>query len=318
MVGRVLVFSGTVILLFVAYQLWGTGLSESHSQARLRQQFAALTAGAGPEPGSGSTTTSTSAPVGSIIPTLGPPNPMGAMGAPGPGRPVAVLRIPKIGADEVVVEGVDEPELALGPGHYPGTPFPGEAGNAAIAGHRTTYGHPFYNLDRLQVGDPIEATTVQGTFSYRVVRTLVVSPTDVSVLDPGATPELTLTTCNPRYSASQRLVVQAVLVGATPAASAPLTTPTTVPSTVPDGSNGPGPAAGTSPAGHLAGSRGDLGPAMAWGAACLAVLALTVWGVRRLRPRRRPWPAYGLGAAAFLAVLFGFFGAVTPLLPASF
>jgi sortase A len=227
---------------------------------------------------------------------------------------VAVLRIPRISADVVVVEGVDEPQLALGPGHYPGTPFPGEAGNAAIAGHRTTYGHPFYNLDQLQPGDSIEATTVQGSFSYRVVRSLVVNPSDGAVLDPSATPELTLTTCNPRYSASQRLVVQAVLTGVTPAAPSTPPTTTDVPSTTPGGL---GTASGRS-TGHLAGGRGGNLRASLWGGAVLIVLALTWWGVRMLRPRRRPWPAYGLGGVAFLAVLFGFFGAVTPLLPASF
>ena len=89
---------------------------------------------------------------------------------------------------------------------------PARSGNAAIAGHRTTYLHPFYNLNELVPGDPITIVTLQGIFLYHVTGSLAVPPTDVSVVDQTRTPTLTLTTCNPRYSASQRLVVHARLV----------------------------------------------------------------------------------------------------------
>ncbi len=84
------------------------------------------------------------------------------------GSPVGTIQIPKINLAMTVVEGTDEAQLAMGPGHYPTTPLPGEAGNAAIAGHRTTYLHPFYSLDALAPGDLIFITTLQGTFLYRV------------------------------------------------------------------------------------------------------------------------------------------------------
>ncbi len=110
-----------------------------------------------------------------------------------------------------MVEGTNTPDLRKGPGHYTGTPLPGQAGNAAIAGHRTTYGHPFYNLDSVKVGDPIVLTTLQGIFVYDTTKSFVVSPSDTTVVDNVIANQLTLTTCNPRFSASTRLVVQATL-----------------------------------------------------------------------------------------------------------
>jgi len=111
------------------------------------------------------------------------------------------------------VEGTAESDLAKGPGHYIGTSMPGQAGNVAIAGHRTTYGAPFGNLDHLKAGDTILLTNTVGTqFTYIVTGTPVaVSPQDVSVLNTLADNRLTLTTCNPRFSASQRLIAVALL-----------------------------------------------------------------------------------------------------------
>ncbi len=209
--GRILLGVGLLILLFVAYQLWGTGIAESHSQAQLRQRLDAQLHRADNHP----TTTTATKPSSSTTtssagdqPTVGP-----TVAAPDDGNPVGLLQITKIGLSKVIVQGTSTTDLRLGPGHYPGTPLPGELGNAAIAGHRTTYGAPFYNLDKLARGDHIVITTLQGTFTYHVTATLIVSPTDTSVVDNTATPELTLTTCNPRFSAAQRLVVHAVLSG---------------------------------------------------------------------------------------------------------
>src|SRR5262249_46567550 len=128
------------------------------------------------------------------------------------GGPVAEIKIPKIGVDDIVVEGTARDDLAKGPGHYPATPLPGQIGNAAIAGHRTTHAKPFYNLNELVTGDDIVIKTSYGTFTYRMYQQLIVSPHDVSVVAPTADAELTLTTCNPRYSARQRMVVKAKLV----------------------------------------------------------------------------------------------------------
>ncbi len=220
--GRILLGAGVLIFLFVAYQLWGTGIVESHSQAVLRQQLdnqlhrahehpATTTTTAPPatsttskatsspstttssSPGTATTTTSPSE--GS--PTVGP-----TITAPNDGDAVGLLTIAKIGLNKVIVQGTSTDDLRQGPGHYPGTPLPGEQGNAAIAGHRTTYGAPFYNLNELSKNDLIQVQTVQGVFTYKVTTTQVVSPSDTAVVDNTSTPQLTLTTCNPRFSAS--------------------------------------------------------------------------------------------------------------------
>ena len=97
---------------------------------------------------------------------------------------MGTITIPKIDLSMVVVEGTGDAQLQTGPGHYPTTPLPGEDGNAAIAGHRTTYLHPFYNLNELVPGDPITIVTLQGIFLYHVTGSLAVPPTDVSVVAP--------------------------------------------------------------------------------------------------------------------------------------
>ena len=116
------------------------------------------------------------------LPT-GPPVTAPSTGDPSEGEPIGDIRIPVIGINQVVVEGTNTPDLRKGPGHYIGTPLPGQGGNAAIAGHRTTYGHPFYNLDGVKVGDPIVVTTLQGIFVYNTIQESVVSPNDTSVLN---------------------------------------------------------------------------------------------------------------------------------------
>jgi sortase A len=120
------------------------------------------------------------------------------------------LVIPALKVDTVVVEGTGSSALRAGAGHYPNTPLPGEEGNVAIAGHRTTYGKPFANLDRLAVGDQVVLETPIGRHQYRITRPpFVVSNNDFSVISqtPGRT--LTLTTCHPKGSTKQRLVIRA-------------------------------------------------------------------------------------------------------------
>lgn len=131
----------------------------------------------------------------------------------GEGDSLTRLRIPAIGVNVVVVEGTSASALRAGAGHYRGTPLPGEAGNVAIAGHRTTYGKPFADLDRLTLGDDIVLETPLGPYRYRVTRQpFVVNRTDWSPVANGAGRTLTLTTCHPKRSDRQRLVVQAELV----------------------------------------------------------------------------------------------------------
>lgn len=127
------------------------------------------------------------------------------------GTPFGEMRVPSIGVEQVVFEGVTPATLKSGPGHMPWTPLPGQPGNAVISGHRTTYGAPFYDLDALVPGDVIEIDTVIGTHVYTVRETVIVSPTDVWVTEPREGAWLTLTTCHPRFSAQERLIIFAEL-----------------------------------------------------------------------------------------------------------
>jgi sortase A len=114
-----------------------------------------------------------------------------------------------------VVQGVSLGALARGIGHYPGTVMPGHVGNFAVAGHRATHGEPFAYLDRLHKGDVVIVETRTDWFVYRMDRVRIVEPTDVWVIDPvpgkpDAKPTqqlITLTTCNPRWASTQRLIV---------------------------------------------------------------------------------------------------------------
>jgi sortase A len=123
------------------------------------------------------------------------------------------IKIPALGLDTVVVEGITPSALRAGAGHYPQTPLPCEGGNVSIAGHRTTYGRPFGNVDQLKPGDTIELTTPIGGCVYQVSKApWVVAPSELSVIDPTAERSLTLTTCHPKGSAAQRLIVRATWV----------------------------------------------------------------------------------------------------------
>lgn len=124
-----------------------------------------------------------------------------------------VIRIPAIGLNQSIVEGVTREHLKLGPGHYPGTALPGERGNVVISGHRTTYSRPFHDLDLLQPGDAIYIDTPETTHVYRVAETLVVNAENADPLRDTLDARLTLTTCHPKGSARQRLVVVAVYDG---------------------------------------------------------------------------------------------------------
>ena len=123
------------------------------------------------------------------------------------------IKIPKLGVDVVVVEGVSASALRAGAGHYPHSPLPCEPGNVAIAGHRTTYGKPFTNVDRLEPGDEIILETPIGTCTYEVDRApFITTPRDTAVVanDPTAS-TLTLTSCHPKHSAKQRIIIKATM-----------------------------------------------------------------------------------------------------------
>ncbi len=217
-VGRVLVTLGLLILLFVGYQLWGTGIFHARAQDRLEGEFTDLldqlstTTSAGPATTSSTTASPTTDPVPPGEPTTTtsaavettttiPPAPQ--LPTIEMGDPIAKIQIPRVGVDSIVVQGTERDDLKNGPGHYPATPLPGQLGNAAIAGHRTTYGAPFNRLDELEAGDFILTQSLVGESVYVVTELLVVAPTEVGVVaDTPGEPWLTLTTCNPEFSAA--------------------------------------------------------------------------------------------------------------------
>jgi sortase A len=127
------------------------------------------------------------------------------------GDPIGRIRIPEIGVNKVVVEGTDGGSLRKGPGHYPETPFPGIHGTVAIAGHRTTYGAPFNELDKLEQGDEILVEMPYGRFVYEVERQQIVEPTATWVTRRVNHDRLVLTACHPKYSAAERIVIFARL-----------------------------------------------------------------------------------------------------------
>ncbi len=323
-VGRTLAILGVIMLLFVAFELWGTGIQQAQAQGTLESEFAerfrqAAAAGQGvasPQGLSGPSASTTPGPApdpaiaeaatdpgeggggpapardrdgerpaanraatgrdgailadgdpdgdadprdaASQITPPGPPEPVPlpeypslprvvraiseAANArttsrlldpeveallplvyPSGGEAIARIIIPAIGLDEIVVAGIEVEDLRKGPGHYDNTPLPGQPGNAAIAGHRTTYGAPFGEIAELAPGDEIIVETLQGRFVYRVQpgsavagRSLghrIVAPTALEVLDDYGDNRLTLTSCHPKYSSRERIIVQATLVG---------------------------------------------------------------------------------------------------------
>jgi sortase A len=293
--GRTCITAGTLLLLFVAYQLWGTGLREAQAQNRLEDEFE-LTLDETDAPTDAPTEVVTAEPIAAVA----------------EGEATAIIEIPRIGLERVVVEGVSVSDLKKGPGHYPETPLPGQEGNAAIAGHRTTYGAPFNRIDELDPGDEVFVQTVQGRFRYIVRDTddageiledgagdgdgeMIVKPTQVEVLEDKGDNRLTLTACHPKYSARERIVVVAEL-GPDQTAQ---------------------PAQGTGEPISLDGIDGEQGaalPAILLGVLCAAIW-LFAWALGRLWRR---WPAYLLGLPFFLVGLFFFFEEFSRLLPSNY
>lgn len=202
--GELCITAGAVLLLFVAYELWGTGAYTQAAQHELSGELTRDWAAPPPRKATGAVTTERVQ----------------------LGHGLALIRIPRLGKrfHYVVIEGVSVADLRKGPGHYPGTAMPGEIGNFVVSGHRTTYLAPFNRLDELHAGDKILIDTRSRQYTYKVTGKKVVSPTDVSVVAP--VPEhptkdptdrlITLTTCNPKYSAAQRLIVFGRMVGSIP------------------------------------------------------------------------------------------------------
>ena len=206
--GKFLISVGIGVLLFVVWTLWGTGLATQRAQAQLSKEYARLPAVKPVTDGR----------------STGPPRSF----KPAPGDPVFKLTIPRLDLEDVaVVEGVTTDQLAQGPGHYPecrdgfakplctegGEVWPGEVGRTIVSAHRTTHGHEFWGLDKMQEGDEIEFDTKWGQFTYEVITTRVVPANSMEIANPASKKaEVALTTCNPKFSATERLVVFAELV----------------------------------------------------------------------------------------------------------
>jgi sortase A len=300
--GRLLIWVGAIVLLFVAYQLWGTNIAEARAQDDLESEFEDRLA-------TTTTTTTTTTRRTSRSTTTTAPDPPPP---PDDGEAVARLVIPRIGVDKIVVEGIGRRDLEKGPGHYPGTPLPGQPGNAAIAGHRTTYGAPFNRIDELVAGDEILVTTLQGSFTYEVIGHEIVAPSAVEVVDDQGDDRLTITSCHPKYSARERIVLTAELADEPAPAPPPVEAPERPEDELPD--EEPDRAAAPELEVLDGDERGPLAPAFAWGA-----VVLVVWlAFYALSRRWRPIPAYLLGAPVFAIALFVFFEAVAETLPANF
>lgn len=227
--GWTFIWLGVYLLGFVAYQLWFTNLLASREQsalaAGLNEHFAEVTVEEvqyipPPEP-PGDTPPTTLTPDPEPAPEP-PPRILLKENASDVGEAFAQIRIPEIDVDSTVIEGVRRRDLKKGPGHLTGSPLPGQPGNSVVSGHRTTYGAPFGSLNELVPGDRIEVETALGVHVYEVreaperCRTddglCVVAPTDLWVTEPRDGAWLTLTTCHPRFSSRQRLIVFAELV----------------------------------------------------------------------------------------------------------
>jgi sortase A len=187
---------------YVSWLLWGTGLETARAQDQLRTE---------------------------ATPLFEKPSPAAEQERYLPGEAYVALVIPSIAIDFIVVEGPDDDTyrsfewtetLKMGPAHYPDSAAPWDgSGRVAIAGHRTTYLHPFLNLDQVRVGDTIELATQHGTYFYEVNRNFVIPQAGSGVvLEQTKRPTLVLTTCHPKYSSRERLIVTATLVEAPAAA----------------------------------------------------------------------------------------------------
>lgn len=357
--GRALIALGLLLFGFVAYQLWGTGIQTAQAQRSLSKDFDRQIAAIGTAPTTSAVTTTTSEPApttdpvvsGTTVPapsTTTTPTLPAAQPVPQQGEAVARLEIPRMNLNRIVVEGATADDLTKGPGHFPETPLPGQLGNAAIAGHRTTHLHPFYDIDKLQPGDEVIVTTLNGRYVYHVTGTVVVTPDDYAQVIPTTDPTkatLTLVSCTPRYSSTNRIVVRSELVvdqsdpltAAAPAPTADSPTDTTLPvetsisividdtvaaestttSTAPSPTTTPASAGPSAPRpeaftdGWFSDPAG-VPQAMLWGALMVAI----GYGIHRLsRFARRYWVGFLAGFVPFLIALYFFYENVNRLLP---
>ncbi len=331
---------GLLAFGFVGYQLWGTGIETARTQQQLENHFERLMNPQTTTPAPTSTALDPWPPTESATSdTTASPISTPTSSAASQGSLVAKMEIPTLDKVVYVVSGIGVEQLQKGPGHFPTTPLPGELGNSAIAGHRTTWGEPFGDIDRLNTGDEIILTMLDGaTFVYNVTSSEIVRPVDTWVIattDPDVA-ILTLTTCHPKYTTKQRLIVHALLnvaksdpVRDSVAASPTTTTPAPPTTTLP--------ARGTTVPSEVAGSLTD--PQDVGGSAAtdpfnvgwfhdrsalpqIALWALALVGMAfaaRRRPGmsiRRAVAGYAICVAPFAVALYFLYQNINRLLPA--
>lgn len=211
LIGRILVVVSLILALVVGYEFLWTDIASKRAAGQATEAVQRAWEEGGLTPADRRPQTGVAPPIATDV--------------------FAIMRIPRLGKQwqQPVIEGVTLRDLARGVGHYPGTAMPGVIGNFAVAGHRVTHGHPFRDLDLLRSGDPIAVQMRDVVYVYRVRGIKIVTPERTDVLLPvprqfGADPVeplLTLTTCHPKYSARERLIVVAAFDTAYPVTIAP-------------------------------------------------------------------------------------------------
>ena len=315
--GFMLIGLGLLMFLFVGYQLWGTGIQEAQSQNKLESSFANIL-----------NEISVEKPVAGVPSTTREPIFVNR------GDGVFLIQMPTINVTKYVVAGVETADLKKGPGHYPSTPLPGELGNSAIAGHRTTYGEPFRHLDDLEIGDPIIITDLfNRTFTYTVTAQQIVKPSDTWVTattDPNKA-ILTLTTCDPEFSAKQRLIISAEMdleiseIAASPAATYTQSSPAQP--TISNPSQTTEPAINNPPPESTFEQDGDT-LSQGWFSDLSAIPHTAMWSLAELLVLCGAWQVakkfrnrligVAVGFAPFFVVLYFVFENINRLLPPNF
>ena len=222
--GEVLLTVGALVLLFVVYTFWGTGLQTAAAQDDLRDQFEQHLLDRTEEP----TGTETDAESEADAEPEAEPEPLEL------GDAYGILRIPRFGDswERIVLEGTEPGDLKDGPGHYVDSADPGQLGNFAVAAHRSGHGEPFAEFAELREGDIVEIETVDGVFRYELDDAPggdddgnVIESTELWVVDPvpgepddtePTEARLTLTTCWPRWGSEKRMFATGVLVDEEP------------------------------------------------------------------------------------------------------
>jgi sortase A len=224
LLGELLITAGVILLLFVAWQLWWTNVESDARQSQVIKEFAQDLGTAAPAPAPTAPAAAPAAGEDFGKPVVGT--------APGHAGTIGIMYIPRFGPGYTrpIVEGTSQDVLdTLGLGHYGNTAMPGAVGNFAVAGHRQTHGAVLDNIHTLVPGDKIYVQTKDGYYVYVFRNNQIVMPSRTDVLEPvptqpGATPTesyLTMTSCNPRFGAEERIIAYALLDSWRPAAAGP-------------------------------------------------------------------------------------------------